>query len=122
MWGNGEPLVIFSWLPWENCELNVPRYRNAAGQTPHAWRSQAVFESNGLGPRRQRARDDACHEVIVVGLGNLGAIKLAGIQLFQIAEVVDKNLAVDLGSMELGAAFPKEFSLRAFALGEKNEF
>ncbi len=50
--------------------------------------------------------EDAGDDVVVVGLGDLGAIEGAGNEGFVGAEVVDEDLAVDLGGVQWGAAFP----------------
>ena len=62
---------------------------------------------------------DTGHHVVLVGLGDLGAVEAAGFERFQIAEVVDVDLAVDFRRVELGAAFPQQRSLFAFAFGQQ---
>src|SRR5271156_5703696 len=63
--------------------------------------------------------EDAGDHVVVVGLGDFGAVEGAGDEGFVGAEVVDEDLAVDLRSVERGAALPEEFSLFGFALDEE---
>ncbi len=59
--------------------------------------------------------DDAGDYVVVVGLGDLGAVEGSGDEFFVRAEVVDEDLAVDLGGVLDGAALPEEFGLFGFA-------
>ena len=63
--------------------------------------------------------DDASDDVVVVGLGDLGAVEGAGDELFVGAEVVDEDLAVDLGGVDEGAALPEEFRLFGLAFDEE---
>ncbi len=66
--------------------------------------------------------DDAGDYVVVVGLGDLGAVEGAGDEFFVRAEVVDEDLAVDLGGVLDGAALPEEFGLFGFAFDEEVDF
>lgn len=50
--------------------------------------------------------EDAGYYVVIVRLRNLGAVEGAGNESFVRAEVVDEDLAVDLGGVQWGAAFP----------------
>jgi hypothetical protein len=59
--------------------------------------------------------EDAGDYVVVVGVGDLGAVEGAGDEGFVGAEVVDEDLAVDLGGVERGAALPQEFGLFGLA-------
>ena len=43
--------------------------------------------------------DDLCHEIIVVGFGDLAAIELTRFRVQFFGELVDKDLAVDFGSV-----------------------
>ena len=62
------------------------------------------------------------HYVVVVGFGDLGAVEAAGLRgSSQLAEVVDVDFAVDLRGVELGAAFPEQRRLFAFAFGEHDQ-
>ena len=54
-----------------------------------------------------------------MGLGDLGAVEGAGDELFVGAEVVDEDLAVDLGGVLDGAALPEELGLFGFAFDEE---
>ena len=54
-----------------------------------------------------------------MGLGDLGAVEGAGDELFVRAEVVDEDLAVDLGGVQDGAALPEEFGLFGFAFDQE---
>ncbi len=47
-----------------------------------------------------------CHQVVIVCLGDLAGIELAGLDLLMRAEIVDEHLAVDLGRVHWGSAFP----------------
>ena len=76
------------------------------------------FSSMGFG-RLQRAGEDAGDDVVVVGFGDFGVVEAAGFESFEVAEVVDVDFAVDLGGVELGAAFPEQRGLFAFAFGEE---
>ena len=66
-------------------------------------------------------REDAGDEVVVVGLGDEGAVEAAGLEGIERAEVVDEDFAVDFGGVELGAAFPEERGFGAGAFGEEGE-
>lgn len=50
-------------------------------------------------------REDAGYDVVVVGFGDLGAVKAALLRRFKRAEVVDKDSAVDLRGVKPGASF-----------------
>ena len=63
--------------------------------------------------------EDACYDVVVVGFGDLAAVEVAGDEGLVGAEVVDEDLAVDLGGVELGAPLPEEIGLFAEALDEQ---
>src|SRR5262249_52951644 len=64
----------------------------------------------GFGLRHKRL-DDAGDQVVVVRFGDHAADKLARHQLLAVTEIVDVELAVDLGSMHLRAAFPQQIAL-----------
>src|ERR1035437_6379572 len=53
----------------------------------------------------QRPSEDAGDYVVVVGFGDLGAVETAGLEVGQVAEVVDVEFAVGLRGGELRAAF-----------------
>ncbi len=59
-------------------------------------------------PDLERGGEDAGDEVVVVGFGDFGAVEAAGLSDSSGAEVVDIDLAVDFGGVELRAAFPEE--------------
>jgi len=69
--------------------------------------------------------NDPRHHVVVVGFGDLCAVKAAGFEgghiRAQVGEVVDVNFAVDLRGVELGAAFPQQRGLFALALGKDDQ-
>ena len=58
----------------------------------------------------QRAGENSCHHVVLVGFSDLSFVKATSFEsghvTAKIGEVVDVNLAVDLGGVELGSAFP----------------
>src|ERR1700759_1310290 len=70
----------------------------------------------------ERTGENAGDEVVVVGLGDLGAIELAGLETFKVAEVVDVDFAVNFWSVEFGAALPQHGRLFALAFGQNNKF
>jgi hypothetical protein len=59
--------------------------------------------------------EDAGYDVVIVGFGDFGAVEAAGLESFQVAEVVDVDLSVDFGGMEFCSAFPEQGSLFRFA-------
>ena len=63
--------------------------------------------------------EDAGYYVVVVGLGDFGAVEGAGDEGFVGAEVVDEDFAVDLGGVERGAALPEEFGFFGLAFDEE---
>jgi hypothetical protein len=63
--------------------------------------------------------EDAGYHVVVVGLGDFGAVEGAGNEGFVGAEVVDEDFAVDFGGVEGGAALPEEFGLFGLAFYEE---
>ena len=63
--------------------------------------------------------EDAGDYVVVVGFGDECAVEGAGDQGFVGAEVVDEDLAVDLGGVECGAPLPEELGLFGFAFDEE---
>src|ERR1700735_2001311 len=69
-----------------------------------------------------RSFNDGGDHVVVVGLGDFGSVEGAGDQGFVGAEVVDEDFAVDLGSVERGAALPEEFGLFGFAFDQEVDF
>ncbi len=62
--------------------------------------------------------EDAGYYVVVVGVGDFGAVEGTGDEGFVGAEIVDEDFAVDLGGVERGAALPEEVGLFGFALDE----
>ena len=68
------------------------------------------------------AGGDAGDEVVVVGLGDFGAVEFSGFESVEVTEVVDVDLAVDLGGVKLGTRLPEEFGLGALAFSEDDEF
>ena len=62
--------------------------------------------------------NDAGDYVVVVGFGDLGSVEGAGDKDFVGAEVVDEDLAVDLGGLVEGAALPEEFGFVGLAFDE----
>src|SRR5271155_4171393 len=63
--------------------------------------------------------EDAGYYVVVVGVGDFGAVEGAGDEGFVGAEVVDEDFAVDLGGVERGAALPEKVGLFGFAFDEQ---
>ena len=55
----------------------------------------------------QHVLDDARHQIVVVGFGDLAATKLAGRERLVRTEIVDEDLAIDFGSVHGGASFPQ---------------
>ena len=62
---------------------------------------------------------NSCDYVVVVGFGDLGAVEGAGDEGFVGAEVVEEDLAVDLGGVERGAALPEEVGFFRGAFDEE---
>ena len=58
--------------------------------------------------------DDPGDDVVVVGFGDFAVVEASWLELVDGAEVVDVDFAVDLGGVELGAAFPEERRLFGF--------
>src|ERR1035438_4162542 len=89
------------------------------------WGSGGVWRIFSLRPSvystLQRTGEDAGDYVVVVGFGDLGAVKAAGLEGGQVAEVVDVELAVDLRGVELGAALPEQRRLFAFSFGQHDQ-
>ena len=54
-----------------------------------------------------------------MGLGDVGSVEGAGDEGFVGAEVVDEDLAVDLGGVEGSAALPEEFGFFGLAFDEE---
>jgi hypothetical protein len=79
------------------------------------------FVRYGGGWRGTKLFEDAGDYVVVVGLGDFGAVERARDQGFVGAEVIDENLAVDFGGLIEGAALPEEVSLFGFAFDEDIE-
>src|SRR6266550_9161201 len=77
-----------------------------------------MTSSKGMADR-EKLFEDAGYYVVVVGVGDFGAVEGAGDEGFVGAEVVDEDLAVDLGGVECGASLPEEWSLFGFAFDEE---
>lgn len=55
--------------------------------------------------------NDPRHQIVIMRLGNLAAIEGARHEFLVVAKIVDEQLAVNLRSMHLGAAFPQQVCL-----------
>ena len=66
--------------------------------------------------------ENAGDEVVVVSFGDFRAVEAAGFEIFETPEVVNVDLAVDLGRVELRAAFPEQRRFCALAFGKHCEF
>jgi hypothetical protein len=94
-------------------------------EAPRYWEKSKRNEGDDYDDDRRVALDRICHSVIlledagdyvvVVGVGDFGAVEGAGDEGFVGAEVVDEDLAVDLGGVECGAALPEKIGLFGFA-------
>jgi len=78
-----------------------------------------LMADSGFGLPSRELFKDSGNYVVVVGFCDFGAVEGAGDQRFVGAEVVDEDLAVDLGGVECGAALPEEWSLFGFAFDEE---
>src|SRR5579862_4787856 len=78
--------------------------------------ARRLFSRTQLSRRR---RNHPRHHVVIVGLGDFGAIETARLQLLEAAEVVDVHFAVDLRRMVFGAALPQQRRLLALALRQQ---
>jgi len=64
---------------------------------------------------RTKSLQDFCHQIVVVGFGDLAAIELAGHHCHFFGDVVHEDLAVDLGSVHGSAAFEQQFGFFGLA-------
>ena len=86
------------------CSRRTPTCRGRSGGSDRSRRERLLEEIDGLladgaeeGLRgHDELLDDSRDDVVVVRLGDFGAVEGAGDELFVGAEVVDENLAVDL--------------------------
>ena len=69
-----------------------------------------------------RLLDDAGDQIVVMRLGNLGAVEGAGDERFVGAEVVDEDLAVDLRRVENRTTLPEQIGLFALAFNQQIDF
>ena len=79
----------------------------------------ASFVLESLTKYKDASFEDAGDDVVVVGFGDFGAVEGAGDEGFVGAEVVDEDLAVDLGGVEGGAALPEEVGFFGGAFDEE---
>lgn len=71
--------------------------------------SLIVEERLGMCNGLLRTLYDLGYQIVIVCLGDLAAVEVAGLRGDFVGEVVDENFAVDLGRVHEGAAFQQQF-------------